>query len=555
MEPDGKGKHIKVSKLEWHDARGNVPEPLPEVEKPKAKASWGNWGQASQQSASWSGHEWPDAKVAAETAHTWSGKKRKHSDTFILPQAYISDLLVDFEEAEVRKLHLASELGEEDVPVSVKMLPSKDGETRCCIARYSDEESLQRAISNVSGMTLTTRSGRVKFVALSVAKPPAWMIEKGLVDRGRDDAAKRAAFSLRTGSAQEHSTRADPTVGIPPAVILPQAYILGIPAEFQDDDVYNLHLASGLEQEDSPVSMRIFPSKDGETTSCVARYKDEESLQRAIGTFSGISVTLKNGVEQRVTASKAKPMGWTKERGAAGEQQDETGSDAVGPQAHISQIPAEYGEEEVISLHKYNIENVTDENLPIDIKMLPSMEVDTCCCIARYRDDKSLQLAISSLSGVTVTTEDGIDKFLVVRAARKPAWMAQQGLFDHPGEVVKTTPVRRFHDGEKWVNEGPAIQPQAYITDLPVEFGEPGVHSLHFDNGVASEDCPVSIKMLPSKDQTGETGCCIARYKDADTLQRAILAISGAIVTTQSGIQKVIGAKEAAPAMWMMKNR
>merc|ERR1712086_354169 len=104
------------------------------------------------------------------------------------------------------------------------------------------------------------------------------------------------------------------------------------------------------------------------------------------------------------------------------------------------------------------------------------MDVDTCCCIARYRDDKSLQLAISSLSGVTVTTEDGVDKFLVVRSARKPAWMAQQGLLEHPGEAVKATPARRFHDGEKWqtVTEGPAIQPQAYITDVPIEFGDEG---------------------------------------------------------------------------------
>lgn len=489
----------------------------------------------------------------ASSRPIFNGPVSKEPVPVLHPQAYITDFPAEFEASQVHQLHLDSGLLEEDAPLSSKMLPSKDGHSRSCISRYNSEESLQRAIKSLSGMSFTTKNGYQKFVGASKAKPAAWMVDRGLAS------APVVADKVKNDRPKE---------------LYPQAYISDIPVEFGEDDVNDLHMANGLDEEDLPVSVRLLPTQAGATTCCIARYKSEESLQRAISSLAGISVTTSHGVEKTVQARRAKPAGWMFEKGLAEAQPEvkpeatkstqQDGPQALLPSAYISDIPKEYGRVEMHSLHLHN--GVKGNELPVSIKMLPSKDGQTCCCIARYSTEESLQRAIECLSGITVTTESGVNKYVAVKKAKPASWMIEKGMAKqwdaggNPPSQRQAPSQEGFNARMQWQQNqqqkqkgAPALYPQAYISDVPVEYGEQDIHRLHAECDIAEADLPISMKILPSKDRTGETCSCIARYKDEDSCYRAIMKLSGAKVRTRSGIEKVIAASEAKPAKWMVE--
>ncbi|CAL1150652.1 unnamed protein product, partial [Cladocopium goreaui] len=99
----------------------------------------------------------------------------------------------------------------------------------------------------------------------------------------------------------------------------------------------------------------------------------------------------------------------------------------------------------------------------------------------------------------------------------------------------------------------PVLYPQAFISDIPVEFDENMVNNMHTQCGVARHDLPISVKFLPSKDKTGETCACITRYEKEETLEFVIKTMHGKQLSTRSGKHKTVGVKRARPARWMVK--
>ncbi|CAE7558013.1 ALATS [Symbiodinium natans] len=94
---------------------------------------------------------------------------------------------------------------------------------------------------------------------------------------------------------------------------------------------------------------------------------------------------------------------------------------------------------------------------------------------------------------------------------------------------------------------------QAYISDIPVEFDAQHLNKMHSECGILEGDFPVSVKFLPSKDSTGETCSCIARYRNKDTMELVIMRMNGKILTTRSGKVKRAGVSAAKPARWMVQ--
>ncbi|CAJ1403040.1 unnamed protein product [Effrenium voratum] len=82
---------------------------------------------------------------------------------------------------------------------------------------------------------------------------------------------------------------------------------------------------------------------------------------------------------------------------------------------------------------------------------------------------------------------------------------------------------------------------------------EKSLRKMHEQIGIAEDDMPISIKFLPSKDQTGETCSCIARYEKEETLEQVILRLNGQHLKTRSGKPKLVGVSKARPARWMVE--
>jgi len=267
-----------------------------------------------------------------------------------------------------------------------------------------------------------------------------------------------------------------------------------------------------------------------------------------------------------------------KKRKEAGED----GPSVIYPQAYITDIPVEFGDKEMRHLHLYN--GVREEHLPMSIKFLaPKGDAETFCCIARYKDEEAFEQAVQCLSGVTVTTRSGMNKFVGASRAKAASWMVQKGLAapsdplarDHKPAWRENYAVMQrnsdqakapvapvnFPRGELRIGgAGPFNAfnasknsdqaPQAFITDIPVEFGDAEIEAMHLERGLESGDCPVSVKFLPSKDPSGVTRSCIARYRSYRCLHNAISGMHGAQyrLPTTHEVQKVV-AREFKP--WM----
>lgn len=63
----------------------------------------------------------------------------------------------------------------------------------------------------------------------------------------------------------------------------------------------------------------------------------------------------------------------------------------------------------------------------------------------------------------------------------------------------------------------------------------------------------MGMKFLPPQDAMSETCCCIVRYMDQESCDKAVGAIRGRPVLLRSGACKFFGAKMAKPARWMTK--
>merc|ERR1712129_86014 len=128
----------------------------------------------------------------------------------------------------------------------------------------------------------------------------------------------------------------------------------------------------------------------------------------------------------------------------------------------------------------------------------------------------ALQHAIDCLSGVTVTTQNGADRYPALTRAKPAAWMLEKGLAEQPSAAA-TAAASAARSAAEAISKRYAalgtthsevkriVYPQAYLSDVPTEFGEEEVRSLHLSCGLLDTDLPISMKLLPSKTKHGET--------------------------------------------------
>lgn len=95
----------------------------------------------------------------------------------LLPSVYLSDMPANYEEQEVRRLHIELGLDASEL-VSMKFLKSKledNGGTRCLIARYRHQAAADAAIKAFGGFKVVLPSGVVKHIGSRHAQPASWM--------------------------------------------------------------------------------------------------------------------------------------------------------------------------------------------------------------------------------------------------------------------------------------------------------------------------------------------------------------------------------------------
>eukprot|EP00434_Breviolum_minutum_P044874 symbB.v1.2.040133.t1/scaffold7016.1/size13829/2 len=159
------------------------------------KDSWEDWSSWKNHKEGWK-DDWQDSKP--------SKKSRKNSEPSVLyAQAYITDIPVYFDEHMVKAMHSQCKVPKEDLPISVKFLPSKDatGETCSCIVRYAKEETLEHVLQEMAGKQIQLKSGKIKKIGVKRARPARWMIE-ARVDRGHS-ALSRQARHHQAGLAKD----------------------------------------------------------------------------------------------------------------------------------------------------------------------------------------------------------------------------------------------------------------------------------------------------------------------------------------------------------------
>eukprot|EP00931_Biecheleriopsis_adriatica_P015152 TRINITY_DN11748_c0_g1_i2.p1 TRINITY_DN11748_c0_g1~~TRINITY_DN11748_c0_g1_i2.p1 ORF type:complete len:728 (-),score=152.85 TRINITY_DN11748_c0_g1_i2:35-2218(-) len=297
----------------------------PEADRNENSSEKADWNSAhdteSWQGSSWKGKDWEsdgwkdkdwerdgwkDRSWSDDSSWSWKNKKA-HRRTFeegnlrdvpkvVYTQAFISDIPVEFGEKELCDLHTECGIAEEDFPISCKFLPSKDqtGETCAVIARYREDAVLQRVILKMSGHPVTTRSGRVKTVGISKAKPAAWMIKAGL--------------------AKEHEKEPVPT----------RVTMFNVPAESTSSDILQLHAENGLSVDDMPLVTVFEPKIPGDETCLAAcRYQDISNAQKAIDKLRGAMVATRSGhqlhiglrIDDGQEASTASPENTTVKEG------------------------------------------------------------------------------------------------------------------------------------------------------------------------------------------------------------------------------------------------
>jgi len=111
----------------------------------------------------------------------WGGKGNDNGPPVIYPSAYISDVPVEYKEETMVQLHKACSLDPATI-MGMKFLPTQDAssETCCCIVRYMDQESCDKAVGAIRGRPVLLRSGACKFFGAKMAKPARWMMDRGM---------------------------------------------------------------------------------------------------------------------------------------------------------------------------------------------------------------------------------------------------------------------------------------------------------------------------------------------------------------------------------------
>ncbi|CAE7548587.1 egl-9 [Symbiodinium sp. CCMP2592] len=244
-----------------------------EDEKWTKNSSW-NWseGWSEKSDKGW----WRNSKNKHGTRQDgwngWNGWKEKDKELYA--QAYISDIPVEFDEKHLNKMHAECGIAEQDFPVSIKFLPSKDqtGETCACIARYRSKDTMEEVIMRMNGQNLKTRSGKLKRVGVSAAKPARWMVKEGLVAAETDENSTPRKVSVQN-----------------------------VPVTYTAADILQIHRSAGFEVKELPNVLFHDPKQaDDEICAVTCKYSDVTYAQRAMQKMKGLPVVTASGRETRL---------------------------------------------------------------------------------------------------------------------------------------------------------------------------------------------------------------------------------------------------------------
>lgn len=253
------------------------------------------------------------------------------------------------------------------------------------------------------------------------------------------------------------------------------------------------------------------------------------------------------------------------------------------PCVRITGVPAEYTYEMLMELH---------ESFCLDVSAVDDIEFEPSHnkgrdgpvvrgVMVRYSNEETALGAAQTLEGQPVANRSGETLFLTAKLIRRGGGgvggyrgggyggggncyvdQRTQGRGGWQGGPGRGPPHRWGSPRRGWKGEGKdggrrskgpeVIYPSAYISDVPVEYKETTMVKLH-------EACSLDpskimgMKFLPPQDSAAETCCCIVRYLDQDSADKAVEAIRGRPVQLRSGICKFFGAKIAKPARWMIE--
>lgn len=283
----------------------------------------------------------------------------------------------------------------------------------------------------------------------------------------------------------------------------------------------------------------------------------------------------------------------------------------VGPAVKVSGVPVEYTYDMLVEMHESfgfdywaikDIEFETEDETGRKKLTVRNLTV-------RYTDDDTARAAVEALEGQPVANRAGETLYLDAKLLKDESSPDDGASYAELDDAERNTPSRRrrdtscsaqrgrddfhWHDasasmvrGGGWQNRRsesmsttrsynsqggrrrsgwgggkgrdnggsdgpPVIYPSAYISDVPVEYKDETMVQLH---KACSLD-PATImgmKFLPPQDALSETCCCIVRYMDQESCDKAVGAIRGRPVLLRSGACKFFGAKMAKPARWMM---
>lgn len=166
----------------WHESSGST-----------AKGGWQN-RRSESCSTTRSHHQ-------GRRRSGWGGKSNDGSNgpPVIYPSAYISDVPVEYKEETMVALHKACSLDPATI-MGMKFLPPQDAksETCCCIVRYMDQESCDKAVGAIRGRPVLLPSGACKFFGAKMAKPARWMMDRGMKPV-ENSSEKQGALPLADG--------------------------------------------------------------------------------------------------------------------------------------------------------------------------------------------------------------------------------------------------------------------------------------------------------------------------------------------------------------------
>eukprot|EP00931_Biecheleriopsis_adriatica_P077367 TRINITY_DN50950_c0_g1_i1.p1 TRINITY_DN50950_c0_g1~~TRINITY_DN50950_c0_g1_i1.p1 ORF type:complete len:482 (+),score=92.82 TRINITY_DN50950_c0_g1_i1:51-1496(+) len=113
----------------------------------------------------------------------------------------------------------------------------------------------------------------------------------------------------------------------PPTKLFAQAYIGQHPAEFGEDEIKQMHLDLGVDEQDLPISVKLLSnnssSRKSKTSSCIARYENEAMLERVVAVLDGRFVMMQCGKRTRLAVKKAKPACWMVRTGRAKDNEED----------------------------------------------------------------------------------------------------------------------------------------------------------------------------------------------------------------------------------------